>query len=588
MWRRVSCWAVLGLLVPAAAQAETETLQQAWVDAYRLNPSLQAERAKLRSTDEAVAQAHSHWRPSIDATASIGKTYQYLPAQKAAGLDPNFSGTSRSYGVQVTQPLFRGFRTLAETEAAENQVLSGRAKLEDAEQQLFLDTAKAFLDLIRDQAVLASNRDNERVLEKKLDETRTRAEFGDLTQTDVRQAESRIARAHVARYQAETAVSADRSNYMRLVGKAPEKLDRPDLAFVPPKEHEDILHQAEAHNPKVIAARFGIDEAKAEVDFNKGSLLPEINLVGNHSQNWRQGISTPGQQDSSQVMIQATMPLYRSGADYARSRAAEQTVTQRRMAFDEARHQARETASNALQAYLSATAAVEADKDEIRAATQALEGVREESKVGTRTTLDVLNAEQELLDAKTDQAKAQHDRDLAVLQIKAATGTLTADNLKLPVGIYDPALHYEDVRNQWIGFSADDARYLVVPAEAKAQLEAPQKVSTREVPLDNDPFPEVKPAETTPVTSAPLAATHNFNKKVVTDERPAEVAEQPSPTDREAAPSDTTQHSAAVEDASHETAQRPVASHNFNKPAPAEEMANKASPDVKPPMETSL
>jgi outer membrane protein len=582
MWWRTSCWVVLGFLVPATAQAETETLQQAWIDAYRLNPSLHAERAKLRVTDELVSQAHSHWRPSIDATASIGKTYQYLPAQKAAGLDPNFSGTSRSYGVQVTQPLFRGFRTLSETEAAEKQVLSGRARLEDAEQQLFLDTAKAFLDLIRDQAVLASTRDNERVLEKKLDETRTRAQFGDLTQTDVRQAESRLARAHVARYQTETAVAADRANYMRLVGKAPEKLDRPHLSFAPPKDNEDILHRAEERHPKVIAARFDVDEANAEVDFNKGSLLPEINLVGNHSQNWRQGITTPGQQDSSQVLIQATMPLYRSGADYSRSRAAEQTVTQRRMAFDEARHEARESAANALQAYLSAEAAIEADKDEIRAATQALEGVREESKVGTRTTLDVLNAEQELLDAKTDQAKAQHDRDLAVLQIKAATGALTADNLKLPVGIYDPALHYEDVRNQWIGFSADNARYLVIPPEAKAELEAPS----------NEPLPEVKSSETIPVQREPLGATHmpashNFNKGRVAEEPPTEVAAQPLPPDNEKKPNEAAQETAATEEPPHEAARPVAASHNFNQPASSEEMPHAAA-DPSLPTETSL
>jgi outer membrane protein len=581
MWRRVSL-AVLGFLLPATAQAETETLQQAWADAYRLNPSLQAERAKLRVTDEAVAQAHSHWRPNIDATASIGKTYQYLPAQNAASLDPNFSGTSRSYGVQVTQPLFRGFRTLSETEAAEHQVMAARARLEDAEQQLLLDTAKAFLDLIRDQAVLASTRDNERVLEKKLDETRTRAQFGDLTQTDVRQAESRLARAHVARYQSETAVAADRNNYMRLVGKAPEKLDRPHLPFAPSKDHEDILRRAEERNPKVIAARFDIDEANAEVDFNKGSLLPEINLVGNHSQNWRQGITTPGQQDSSQIMIQATMPLYRAGADYSRARAAQQTVTQRRMAFDEAQHQAREAAANAVQAYLSAEAAIEADKDEIRAATQALEGVREESKVGTRTTLDVLNAEQELLDAKTDQAKAQHDRDLAVLQIKAATGTLTADNLKLPVGIYDPALHYEDVRNQWIGFSADNARYLVIPPEAKAELEAPLK----------EPLPEVKSSETIPVQRESLAAahmpaSHNFNKGKAAEEPATEVAAQPLSSANEAKPDEAAHEAAATEEPPHEPVRPVAASHNFNRPAPPAETPHAAS-DTSLPTETSL
>ncbi len=464
MCRHIGCWVLLGLMLPVTtAGAEPLTLEQAWAEAYRINPTLQAERAKLCAADEQVAQAQSHWRPSIDATANIGKTYQYLPAQKHVGLDPNFSDTSRSYGVQVTQPLFRGFRTDSETEAAENQVLSGRAKLEDAEQQLFIDTATAYLDLIRDQAVLASNRENEHVLEKKLEETRVRAKYGELTQTDVRQAESRLARSHVARYQAESSVTADQEGYIRLVGHAPKDLVAPKLSFKSPKEPDELFHLAETRNPKVIAAKYDIEAAHAVVDLNKGSLLPEVNLVGSRTQNWGQSVTIPGQQDSSQIMIQAIMPLYRAGADYSKTRAAEQTVTQRRMELEEARHKAREVARNAFQALQSAEAAVEADKDEVHAADEALKGVREESKVGTRTTLDVLNAEQELLDAKIDLAKSLHDRNLAIVQIKAATGGLTLTALELPATIYNPKQHYDDVRNQWVGFSRDDEHYLVMP-----------------------------------------------------------------------------------------------------------------------------
>ena len=159
--------------------------------------------------------------------------------------------------------------------------------------------------------------------------------------------------------------------------------------------------------------------------------------------------------------MQLTVPLYRSGTDYSKTRQAQQTATQRREELDEARHKAHERADNAWQSFMTAQAALDADRSEVDAAAQALAGVKEESKVGTRTTLDVLNAEQELLDAKTDMVKAQHDRDLAVLQIRAAEGTLTAENLKLPVEPSDPKRHYEDVRDQWAGFSKDDARYAV-------------------------------------------------------------------------------------------------------------------------------
>lgn len=457
--------AVLLLLAPCSASAEPDTLEQAWISAYRNNPSLEAQRAALRATDEQVSQALSHWRPSIDATGTYGKTWQFAPGLTPFGPN-NFEDKTKGYGAQVTQPLFRGFRTQAETEAAEKQVLAGRAKLASAEQQLFLDTASAYLGTLRDEAALDLERNHETVLEDKLKETQVRSDAGELTGTDVRQAESRLARAHVSRYQAESTLTQDRAAYTRLVGSSPGQLLAPTLVFDPPKTLTDIFHFAETQNPDVISSQFAVEEADAEIRLNKGSLLPEVDLVGNTGRNWGQNITIPGREDSSQVLVQLTVPLYRSGADYSKARAAQQTYSQRRDELDEARHKAHETADNAWQALMTAQAALDADKVEVDAAAEALKGVTEESKVGTRTTLDVLNAEQELLDARIDQVKSQHDRDFALLQIKAAVGLLTADNLKLPVEPYDPRRHYDDVRNQLAGFSKDDARYKVAPVHS--------------------------------------------------------------------------------------------------------------------------
>jgi outer membrane protein len=465
---RSSFWVFVFLAgLPYSAHAETETLTQAWVDAYQINPSLQAERAKLRATDEQVSQALSHWRPSVDATGNAGKTYQYAPEQ-AAFENPNFTGTTRGFGAQFTQPLFRGFRTLSETESAKKQVLSGRAELESAEEQLFVDTGTAYLDILRDQAIVYANRDTEDVLVKRLDETNVRQKAGDLTLTDVHQAESRLARARVARYQAENSLAQDRASYVRLVGRAPEKLETPELTLDGPNDQDEILHIAETKNPKVLSDEYAMESAAADIDLAKGSLLPEVDLVGSTSRNWGESSTLPGRFDSNQVLVQLTMPLYRSGTDYSKARQAQQTKTQRRMELEESRHKAHETADNAWQALQTAQAAVTADKDEAEAADAALTGVREEAKVGTRTTLDVLNAEQELLDAKIDLAKSQHDRDLAVLQIKSAIGDLTADKLKLAVDRYDPAQHYMDVKGQWVGFSKDDANYKVPPVKESA------------------------------------------------------------------------------------------------------------------------
>ncbi len=458
---------LFSLAASGSTRAEPVTLEQAWAQAYRNNPSLEAQRASLRAVDEQVSQALSNWRPSIDASGSVGRTEQYAP-ELAPFEDSRFSGTARSYGVQVKQPLFRGFRTTAETEAAEKQVLAGRAKLESAEQQLFIDTATAYLGVLRDEEALRLERNHESVLEDKLNETTVRAQVGELTQTDVRQAQSRLARAHVARFQAESTLTQDRASYLRIVGTEPDKLQTPSLALGAPVTLADVFHEAETHNPDVLSAQYAVDEADAEIRLNRGSLLPEVDLIGQSQRSYGQDITLPGREDTSEVLVQLTVPLYRSGTDYSKTRAAEQTKSQRKDELDDARHKSHETAENGWQALMTAQAALDADKGEVDAAARALEGVKEENKVGTRTTLDVLNAEQELLDAEIDQVKSQHDRDLAVLQIRQAEGTMTASNLRLPVEPYDPTRHYEDVRNKWIGFSKDDTSYKVMPKNQPA------------------------------------------------------------------------------------------------------------------------
>ena len=449
---------VLGLCfaqIDIVQASEPETLEQAWVEAYQNNPSLEAERAKLRATDEQVAQALSHWRPQLSANANVARTWQHTPSDNGMP-EQNYAENGDGYGAQITQPLFRGFRTLSETEAAEKQVKAGRAELQSAEQQLLLDTGKAFLDTLRDETVLQINRDEEVVLQKKLDETGTRAKMGDLTQTDVRQAETRLARAEVTRLQAENTLITDRAAYVRLVGNEAGSLASPSLKLEQPKELDEALHRAETVNPAVIAANYAVEAAKAEINLNKGGLLPEVNLVGSSSNGYGQSITFPGREINNQVMVQLTWPLYDGGADYSKIRAARQVATQHRMELEEARHKAHETARGAWQQWLTAEAAIKADRAEIRAAEEALEGVRTEAKVGARTTLDVLNAEQELLDARTEMAHAMHDRDYAILQIKAAVGDLTADALKLPFETYDPKHYYDDNTGKLIGFGDDD------------------------------------------------------------------------------------------------------------------------------------
>jgi outer membrane protein len=453
---RCCAWGIVLILAAVPVRAEQTTLDQAFVQAYQNNPSLEAERAKLRAIDEAISQAQSHWRPQATVSGNVGKTYQNIPAQKRSG-KVNFAETNRGYGVQVAQPIFRGFRTLSETKVAEKKVMAARSQLHAVEQKLLLDVASAFLDIIRDEKILTYTKENKSVLQQKLKEVSVRAKVGDLTRTDVHQSESRLARSEITLLQTKNQLAADRAAYVRVVGDIPGTLQKPKVAPNAYQSLDDLRKAAEKNNPNVVAALYSYDQSEAEVDLNKGALLPELAVVANASRNWAQSNSIPGEENSSQIMLQLKVPLYQSGAEYSAIRAASQTSVQRRMELEAARRSARELAENAWQALQTAEEAIKADRSGVDAAKRALEGVRVQSKVGTRTTLEVLNAEQELLDAKTELAKAEHDRDLALLQLRSATGDLTADALKLPLEPYDPSRHYEETRGKWIGFGSADA-----------------------------------------------------------------------------------------------------------------------------------
>lgn len=439
------------------AYADVQTFEQTLTQAYETNPTLQAERAKLRETDEQVSQALSNWRPDIEATANAGLSNQTINDSSSAPIPSSSNGlTPRSAGASITQPLFRGFRTVSATRAAEKQVAAERATLQLTEQKLFLDAGTAYLDVVHDEALVALDRDNEEALRKELDATHERNKAGELGTTDVHQAESRLKRGEADRIKAEGNLANHRAAYAHLIGDMPGTLQQPHLELTDPASLEDALNLAKHQNPGIEAASQSFDEAKEEVTLNEGSLLPEVDLVASTQRQWDQSNFIPGRQDTAQVLVQVTMPLYKSGADYSRTRAAQQKETEQRMRLEEARHQAFEDASSGWQNLETSHSALTADQAEKDAADLALQNVKEEAKVGTRTTLDVLNAEQELIDAQSGIIQAEHDIAVAVLQVRSATGTLTASALKLPVNLYDPDRNYKKVRSQWIGFSDDD------------------------------------------------------------------------------------------------------------------------------------
>ena len=439
------------LLSTITLQAQAETLEDALALAYQHNPALQAERAKLRATDEQVSQAISGWRPDVEATAEAGKARQNVSGNQL--LINSGDVTPRDANLNITQPLFNGFRTIAQVRSAKASVRAQRAVLEDAEQKLLLDTSKAYLDVVQAQRVLEINRNEEEGLQKELEETKDRLYIGELKRTDVSQAQARLKAVAVGRMQAEGDLVNQQTTYGRLTGQLPGRLAQPVVTADFPKDEDRFVDLALEKNPAVLSAEYNAVSAQDDITAAKGSILPQVNLVGTLTDSREQNTLSPERESSATILARVSLPLYHTGSDYSKARAAQQTATEKRLELDDARNKTRENAANARQSLITAKAAWEGQKEVVDAATDALQGVTTESKNGTRTTLDVLNAEQELLQDKIALVKAEHDEALALLEVRASIGQLTAEAMHLPVGIYDPDKNYNKVRGQWVGFA---------------------------------------------------------------------------------------------------------------------------------------
>lgn len=445
-------YAVAALLLGTAAQgtpAAAMTLEEALAAAYVTNPTLQAQRAAVRATDEEVPQALSGWRPTITTSASFGRTEVDT---ETGGVATERDLDSRDAAIVLTQPLFRGFRTVNAVDAAENTVLAARSELTSTEQSVLLSAAQAYMDVLRDMAVLELNINNQQVLRRQLEAARDRFQVGEITRTDVSQAESRLAGAIADRIAAEAQLESARATFERIVGVPPEDLRVPDVVPNLPTSLEQAVALAVESQPEVLAAVFNSRAALESVDVVRGELWPEVSLQAVYEQAWDTTVAGD-ERETTQLVANLTFPLYQSGAVYSRLRQAKHTAGQRRLEVDQAQVTAREAAIQAWEALQSARAQIESISSQVEAAQVALEGVQREAQVGARTVLDVLDAEQELLDARVNLVRAERNERVAAFELLAAVGRLTAGSLDLPVEIYDPSVHYRDVRNQWIGGS---------------------------------------------------------------------------------------------------------------------------------------
>jgi outer membrane protein len=449
-----SRFAFAALLMASAAVVEVrpaagQTLQEALAMAYANNPTLQAARAQLRAVDENVPQALAGWRPTVQMTGSVGTVDSETQIRRGPTNSTNRDPTT--LGASVTQPLYRGGRTVSSTARAENQVLAQRARLLSTEQQVLLDTVNAYVAVIRDQEEVRLNTNNEQVLMRQLQATNERFRVGEITRTDVAQAESRLAGARAARSDAEGRLQASRAIFTRLVGQPPQRLTPPQPLRPPAGNSADAGRIASQNNPNVVAALFDEAAARDQIDVQFANLLPQASLT---AQTFRNDFSADQTRriTGNQVTANLTVPLYQGGAEHALVRQARQQAQQARQVVEDQRRVATQQATQAYETLLAARAQVDANRAQIRAAEIALDGVQREAVVGSRTTLDVLNAEQELLNARVSLVRGLANVITASHNLAAAVGRLTARDLNLPVQIYDMEAYYREVRNRWAGW----------------------------------------------------------------------------------------------------------------------------------------
>lgn len=421
----------LCVLACSAAPASAQSLDDALSSAYQSNPVLQSARAALRATDEQVPEALSGWRPTINAELAGG-----------GGVDndhenPRLLGAAE---LRITQPVYTGGRVGAAVAQAENLVQAQRAQLVAAEQQVLLQSVIAYMDVVRAESVLTLNESNEKVLRDQRDSARRRRAAGAASDTDVSQAESRLALAEAQRTQAEAALNSARAAYLQQIGELPATLTPPPLPAGLPAGRDDAVAAAAGH-PFVVAAKFAEKAARDGVDVVLGEMRPQVSVEGD--------LLTHN--ETARILARVTIPIYQAGGVDARARSSKEIYGERRFDTETQQRQTAAEAAAAWYAYEAAGAQIGSFQTQIETAKRALAGTRRDYDAGTRTLLDVLDAQQELLGAQTNLVGARHDQVAAAYRVLAAIGHLTARDLNLPVEYYDFEQHYLAVRGKFWG-----------------------------------------------------------------------------------------------------------------------------------------
>lgn len=477
---------------PAEAEAPPSmTLNEALGIAYETNPELDAARAGLRATDEQVAQANGAWRPTISVGATYGVQKYYFPVAISGGgivtshpqglgpaaaaassggstttLNESITDHPLNGAATITQPIFRSGRTIAEIGRAKALVRAGRAQLVASEQTVLLNTVTAYMNVVRDSEIVKLREHNVGVLRRQRDSTQLEFKAGSLTRTDVAQSEARLATAQSDLVTARGQLATSRADFLRVIGRPAETLEHHPILPKLPAVEDDILGLAIKQNPALVNARESERAADYAVDDAWGTMGPTLSVQGQYlysqsALNSVQGFGAGGSPESVanhgvSIIGQLNVPIYQAGVEEANIRQARELHAQSQLNVAAADRQVRDAVEAAWSNYQSALGTIESNEATAKADTIAFEGVSKEQQVGGRTVLDVLNAEQELLNAQVTLTTSQRNAVVAAYQVLAAGGALTAKQLGLKVKLYDPLEHYNDDAAAWVGFGGSD------------------------------------------------------------------------------------------------------------------------------------
>ena len=429
---------------PVRAQDIFEALSQT----YKTNPTLQAQRAYLRSIDENVAIAKSGYRPNSTLTGS----YTDAHVNSNVASQENDSKQS-SVAARISQPLFTGFQTVNSVKSADSMVRSEQNNLFNVEQSVFLEASTAYLDVVRDASIVELQKNNEKLLKKRLDETEQRFNVGEVTRTDVSQAKARYSRAKADRISAEGTLEVSKAVYERIIGSKPEDLSEPEnLGEFLPKTMEEALSYALSHNFTILQAKHYLNSKTYDVATNTGALLPSVTLdgVASHTRGDIDLYSDDVKTDNLEWGVNMTIPLYNSGETRAKIRQSKYQKWQAQEQVLEATRSVVATMTSAWEYMLANQAMIVSIKDQVKANEIALDGVQKEEALGNRTILDVLDAYQELLNSSVEEVKARRDYYVSAMNVLLAMGKLTAKDLKLDVPLYNPKVYYKETRDKWL------------------------------------------------------------------------------------------------------------------------------------------